>query len=143
MVQSPGALGDSSDGSAAPAHVCATRDGEVDGKRSFRLGSRKRRLLAAYRDTAGYEAEAIDIVDGDDHRRAGRAQCRPNLRIPSRYSGLVSPVRFGVVNVSLAASVFLGLVAGRREGGRLGTAVYDEAVGQCLELIRQFGQLLA
>jgi hypothetical protein len=46
--------------------------------------------LAAYRHTAGHEAEAIEAVDGADHRRADRAQRRSHICIPSRYSGLVA-----------------------------------------------------
>jgi hypothetical protein len=80
---------------AASTHLSATRHGEADGERSFRFGSRIRRLLAAYRHPAGHKAEAIKTVDGG-HRRADRAQWGPRICIPPRYSGLVRCARFAL-----------------------------------------------
>jgi hypothetical protein len=77
-----------SDGATASTHLSATRHGEADGERSFRFGSRIRRLLAAYRRPAGHKAEAIKAVEGD-RRRADRAQRGPRICISSRYSRLV------------------------------------------------------
>jgi hypothetical protein len=77
-----------SGGAAASAHLSTARHGEADGERSFRFGSRIRRLLAAYRHPAGHEAEAIKAVDGD-RRRADRARRGPHICIPPRYSRLV------------------------------------------------------
>jgi hypothetical protein len=45
-----------SGGAAASAHLSTARHGEADGERSFRFGSRIRRLLAAYRHPTGHEA---------------------------------------------------------------------------------------